>query len=76
MVSKKKIVTRILKKHQEGGRNLPNGWYYNGYVSCECGWEAIGETHEQFDNLMADHIYSKITKDLKKRKKISLLLKE
>lgn len=45
-------------------------------VYCGCGWESDGENDSELDELMAEHIYSKIKKALKKRKKIALLFKE
>jgi len=75
VVSKRKVVTRVLKKHQEFGRGIDGPWG-SRYISCECGWEQNGNGHEELDDYMADHIYSKIKKALEKRSKIAKLYKE
>ena len=74
MVSKKKVVTRVLKKHTEWGRGIDGPWG-NMYSCCECGFEANASTDEELDDIWAVHVYSKIKKALKKRKKMSQLLK-
>lgn len=73
MVSKKKVIINTLAKHGYCSRG-PLG-FSDFFVRCECGWEGYSTANEWIDMLFAEHVYSKVKKALKKRKKIVKLLK-
>lgn len=76
MVSKKKVIINTLAKHAEYSNgpmdHFPGEWY----IRCECDWEGYTMHGESIDKAYAGHLYSKVKKALKKRKKIVKLLKE
>lgn len=68
MVSKKKLLIRVIAKH-----NTFDSWYDQDrdvcMLICTCGFEEEGPNTE-IDNLHAAHVYSTIKKALKKRRQI------
>lgn len=68
-MTKKKILMRVLKKH--GNFDAWHDHNAECYVTlCDCGWEGMGESYAETDDLRAKHVYSMIKKALKKRRQV------
>lgn len=74
MVSKKKVIINTLAKHAEYSNGPMDSFPGEWYIRCECKWEGYSQDGD-VDKAYAEHLYSKVKKALKKRKKIVKLLK-